>query len=84
MSNVWPLQDAKNRLSEVVNKAIADRPQVTSRHGVETVIVLSYAEYRALVLRQQSLSQFFRESPLAGEDLDLAHNRSGLREAKEL
>lgn len=84
MSGVWQLQDAKNKLSEVIEQAITHGPQVITRRGVETAIVLSYAEYRTMLLRQKKLSAFFRESPLAGEDLDLTRDRSGLRDEIDL
>jgi hypothetical protein len=41
--------------------------------------VLSYAEYRKMILRQKPLSVFFQDSPLAEETLDLSRDRSGLR-----
>ena len=63
---VWQLQEAKNRFSQVVERAIKQGPQLITRHGVETVIVLSYQEYRRMLLSQSKLSEFFRESPLAG------------------
>jgi prevent-host-death family protein len=81
MNRVWQLQEAKNKFSEVVEEALQHGPQTITRRGVETVIVLSYEDYRKLVLRQQKLSTFFRESPLAdvAEELDLARDRSPIR-----
>jgi prevent-host-death family protein len=80
MSRVWQLQEAKNKFSEVVEEAITNGPQVITRRGVETAIVLSYGDYRSLLLKRKKLSTFFRESLLVGEDLDLARDRSGLRD----
>ncbi len=79
MSRVWQLQEAKNKFSEVVEEAMTHGPQVITKRGVEAVIVLSYAEYRTMLLNQKKLSAFFRESPLVGEDLDLTRDKSGLR-----
>jgi antitoxin Phd len=79
MARVWQLQKAKNRSSEVVDKAIKHGPQIITKRGGETVIVLSYAEYRKVILNRKKLSDFFGESPLAGADLDLRHDKSGLR-----
>ncbi len=79
MLRTWQLQEAKNKLSEVVEEALTRGPQLITRHGVEAAIVLSYAEYRSLVLMQQPLADFFRESPLDESDLDLTRDRSGLR-----
>lgn len=84
MARVWQLQEAKNKFSEVVEEAIKQGPQIITKRGVETVIVLSYAEYRRVMLSQKKLSDFFRESPLAEVDLDLRRDRSGLRKGAAL
>lgn len=80
MSRVWQLQEAKSKFSKVVEEAIARGPQVITRRGVETAVVLSYDDYRSLLLKRKSLSTFFRESPLVGEDLDLTRDQSGPRD----
>lgn len=80
MARVWQLQEAKNKFSEVVEAALTHGPQVITKRGVEAVIVLSYAQYRMLIAKQQKLSTFFRESPLVGADLDLTRDKSGLRD----
>jgi prevent-host-death family protein len=79
MARVWQLQEAKSKLSQVVEEALTDGPQVITKRGVEAVIVLSYAEYRKMLSHQKPLSVFFQESPLAEETLDLSRERSGLR-----
>ena len=79
MVRVWQLQEAKNKLSEVVEEALAHGPQVITKRGIEAVVVLSYAEYRTMLAKQKKLSTFFRESPLSGADLDLTRDSSGLR-----
>lgn len=80
MARVWQLQEAKNKLSEVVEEALTHGPQVITKRGVEAAVVLSYAEYRRLTLSQQKLSDFFRQSPLAGVDLDLQRDKSPARD----
>ena len=80
MARVWQLQEAKNKLSEVVDEALTDGPQVITKRGVETAIVLSYADYRKLLLNQQTLSNFFRESPLVGVELYVARDTRPNRE----
>jgi antitoxin Phd len=79
MTRMWQLQEAKNKFSEVVEEALKHGPQVITKRGVETAIVLSFAEYRRLLLSQQKLSDFFRESPLVGVDLDLTRDTSPAR-----
>ena len=80
MLHTWQLQEAKNKFSELVEKALSDGPQVITKRGVETAIVLSYSEYRKIVAGQNKLSQFFRESPLVGVDLDLTRDTSPIRD----
>lgn len=44
----WALQDAKNKLSEVVAAAARGQPQVVTRRGVETAVIISYHEYERI------------------------------------
>lgn len=73
---VWQLQEAKNKFSEVVANALAYGPQVVTRRGVETVVIISYDEFRKRHIAQKKLSQFFQESPLAGVEIDLERDKS--------
>jgi antitoxin Phd len=68
----WQLQEAKNRLSEVVRKAREDGPQVITVHGTDAVVVVSTDQFRRLSKRKGTLTEFFRRSPLVGVDLDIA------------
>jgi antitoxin Phd len=79
MSHIWQLQEAKNKFSEVVEAALTDGPQVITRRGADTAIVLSYADYRRLLLTQKKLSEFFSESPLVEVDLDLTRDSTPVR-----
>lgn len=79
MTRVWQLQEAKNKFSEVVEAALSDGPQLISRRGADTAIVLSYCDYRKLLLAQKKLTAFFRESPLVGVELDLTRDTSPRR-----
>lgn len=74
--DVWQLQEAKNRFSEVVKKALAEGPQTVTRHGEEIVVILSKADYNRLRKSQSSLLEFFRQSPLVGVELDLERDKS--------
>jgi prevent-host-death family protein len=75
-NHIWQLQEAKNRFSEVVNKALAEGPQTVTRHGEEIVVIVSKAEYYRLLKSQTSLFEFFRQSPLVGVELDLERDKS--------
>ena len=76
----WQLQDAKNRFSEVINKALQDGPQVVTRRGKKTVVIMSVEQYQSLVRPKGSIVDFFQESPLRGEDLDLKRKKDSARE----
>ena len=67
----WQLQDAKNRLSELVRKAREEGPQVITLHGRDAVVVMSANEFGKISRPRGSLVDFFRQSPLAGANLDL-------------
>jgi antitoxin Phd len=41
----WKLQDAKARFSEVVDRALHDGPQLVTRHGENTVVIVAYREF---------------------------------------
>lgn len=66
MKTIWALQDAKNRFSELVDHAVQDGPQIVTRRGKETVVVLSVQDFQKLAAAQGSLVTFFRQSPLVG------------------
>jgi len=51
----WPLQDAKNRFSEVVQRARREGPQTVTLRGERAAIVLSAADYDNLVRDRPSL-----------------------------
>ena len=76
----WQLQDAKNRFSEIVNKALKDGPQVVTRRGKKAVVIMSVEQYQKLVRPNVNIVDFFQESPLRGEDLDLTRKKDSARE----
>ena len=79
MIQTWQLQEAKNKLSQVIDNAINSGPQIITRRGIEVAIVLSYAEYRKTLVSRGSLSDFFSQSPLVGVELDIERDKSDAR-----
>jgi prevent-host-death family protein len=51
----WPLQDAKNQFSKVVQKARSEGPQTVTLRGERAVVVLSAEDYDALRAGKPSL-----------------------------
>ena len=80
--DTWQLQDAKNRFSEVVERAKKRGPQVVTKRGEEAVVVVSAEDYRRLTKPKRSLIEFFRKSPLADVQLDLERIREQPREVE--
>lgn len=62
----WQLQDAKARLSEVIERAHTEGPQTITRHGAERAVVLSIEDYRALVAHKPD----FKAHLLGGPKVD--------------
>ncbi len=42
----WPVQDAKARFSELLNACLSDGPQIVTRRGAETAVLVPIAEWR--------------------------------------
>ena len=78
----WQLQEAKNHLSEVVERAVRGDQQTITRHGKPAAVVMSVEQYRKLQARRGSLSEFFARSPLRGVELNLKRDKSLPREIK--
>ena len=61
----WPLHDAKNRFSAVVNAALSGEPQVVTRRGAPAVVVLAVEEYQRLCQAEKASAPTFVEHLLA-------------------
>jgi prevent-host-death family protein len=46
--NAWPVQDAKARFSELLDACVNEGPQVVTRRGTETAVLLPIAEWKRL------------------------------------
>ena len=57
----WPLQDAKNRFSALVNAAMAGEPQHVTRRGEPAVVVLAVDEYERLCRMERADAPTFAE-----------------------
>ena len=64
----WPLHEAKNKLSTLVDQALTDGPQTITRHGEGTVIVLSLDTYRRLAGQYPTLEDLLLAAP---EDIEI-------------
>ena len=46
MNNIWQLQDAKSKFSQLVENAMHNKPQFVTKHGNNAVVILSFEEYK--------------------------------------
>ena len=80
LNNLWQLQDAKNKFSNLVDKAQNFGPQIVTKHGEEAVVVLSISEYKKLVKPKINIIKFFQKSPLSDLDIDFKREKELPRE----
>ena len=45
---IWPVQDAKARFSELLDACVSEGPQVVTRRGTETAVLVPIDEWRRL------------------------------------
>ena len=76
----WKLAEAKNKLSEVVRRALEEGPQRIERRG-DAVVVISESEYERLSGQKPSLAEFLLGMPDIG-DLDLTRDPSPMRDVE--
>ena len=48
MDNVWQVQDAKARFSELLETSLEEGPQIITRRGVETAVLVPIDRWRRL------------------------------------
>jgi len=48
MTRTWPIQDAKARFSEFVQASLTQGPQIVTRRGTETAVLVPIAQWRRL------------------------------------
>lgn len=65
-TKTWQVQEAKQRFSELVQRALDEGPQVVTRHGREVVVVIDVDEYR----RRGDSGERFKRWMVEGPKLD--------------
>jgi prevent-host-death family protein len=76
----WQLKDARANFSTLVDKAISDGPQIVTRNGKKAVVVVSMEEWMRREPRRSDLVDFFANSPLREEDIEIDRQRDYPRE----
>ncbi|MEZ6234966.1 MAG: type II toxin-antitoxin system prevent-host-death family antitoxin [Phycisphaerales bacterium] len=73
----WKLAEAKNRLSELINRVLTEGPQVIRRRD-DAFVVLTEARYRELTGERATFKAMLVEGP-DFDGLDLTRDRSAMR-----
>lgn len=76
--HIWPLHEAKNRLSEVVERSLKEGPQIVTRRGKEAVVILSIKAYRRLSGEVPGLMDCLLHAP-RGEALSMGRSKEPAR-----
>ncbi len=74
----WRLADAKNRFSELVNRALTQGPQLVLRRR-DVVVVVAQRDYEKLTGKRPGFKQFLLDKGPSFQGLDLTRDRSPMR-----
>jgi prevent-host-death family protein len=74
----WRLADAKNRFSELVNRALRGEPQVVVRRR-DAVVVVARRDYQKLSGERMSFKQFLLSEGPSLRGLDLRRDKCPMR-----
>lgn len=80
-TDVWTVAQAKAKLSEVIENASRRGPQVITRNGRRTAVVVGAEEWERKTRRSGSLADFFKASPLRGSRLHVRRSTDPLRKS---
>jgi len=75
----WQVQEAKMRLSQVIEEAQSKGPQMITRHGVDRAVVLSIDDFRTLSAHRPDLREYLLGGPKV-DDFELEPDRDPGRE----
>ncbi len=77
--NVWPVQDAKARFSELLDACVSEGPQVVTRRGAETAVLVPIAEWKRLSSAARPSLKALLLSDEGRADFDLPQRGSAIR-----
>lgn len=70
-THTWPIRDARANFSDLVDRALLEGPQVVTRNGRKTVVMVSAEEWERRNRRRGDLVDFFARSPMREEGIYL-------------
>jgi prevent-host-death family protein len=75
----WQIQQAKSKLSELIEKARSEGPQTITKHGKPTAVIVSEEQFQAMRNTKPDFVEFLLNAPKF-EDLDLERSKDVGRE----
>jgi len=78
-AGTWTVAEAKAKLSEVIDQALSEGPQIVTRSGRKAVVIVAAEEWDRKTRRQGNLAEFFAASPLSESGLKVRRSKDGLR-----
>ena len=85
MSNLWQVQDAKARFSEMLETSLVEGPQIVTKRGVETAVLVPIEQWRRLEMAAKpSLKELLLAPEPRTEMLTPSRQRLPARAAPQL
>ncbi|MCX8567051.1 MAG: prevent-host-death family protein [Glomeribacter sp. 1016415] len=69
--HIWPVQDAKARFSELLDTCINEGPQIVTRRGTETAVLVPIVEWNRLTNAARPSLKALLMSDVGRADFDL-------------
>ena len=64
----WQVQDAKARFSELLDASLKDGPQIVTKRGVDTAVLIPFEQWQRLQLsRRRSLKELLLTDEARGD-----------------
>ena len=82
MNKRWQLQEAKNKLSDLVERVQKEGPQTITRRGEDAAVLVSSEYFKRFFRSKGSLVEFFKQSPLHGVTIDVERSQESGRKVK--
>lgn len=76
----WQIQQAKSKLSELIDRARSEGPQTITKHGKPSAVVVSMEEYESLRRRKPTLIEFLLHEGPKFDDFDTERSKDVGRE----
>jgi prevent-host-death family protein len=78
-TDTWTVAEAKAKFSEVIDRAHTEGPQVITRSGRTSVVIVAADEWERKTRRVGNLAEYLATSPLRGSGLKIGRSKDRQR-----